>query len=89
MDSSQGKQLKQKLKANNIIYGTYIPGKLQAMSSNFYPLDPTNITQIQEIVQFLRPDRIYFLDDDLVDSFSVALKNSNLHEIIELAIDID
>ncbi len=57
-----GQYLKQKLEQQGyLVAGTYLPEKLQAMPSNYYPVDLLKPEQIQEVIQTWQPDEIYHL----------------------------
>ncbi len=57
-----GQYLKQKLEQQGyLVAGTYLPEKLQAMPSNYYPVDLLKPEQIQEVIQIWQPNEIYHL----------------------------
>ncbi len=43
------------------VAGTYLPGTLQAMPCNYYPVDLLQSEQIQQLIQQWQPDEIYHL----------------------------
>lgn len=46
---------------NYLVAGTYLPGTLQAMPRNYYPVDLLQPEQIQQLIQQWQPDEIYHL----------------------------